>query len=572
MSSDTKQRTARVAAITVVTFVILATVGAGLSPAVLNSDLDADQGVENTAQANTVQDEDEEFPPSTDDVTEPVVDYDKIDLNVTLTNNRSDNESLEYRIVVLGAIQSTNDTASETVSCEDQTCVVNGTLDADDRAAYRLSGAIVSVSPDDDLVGEFNNGSLEGNALEGLGIGAVYSTGEDSDDDGDGDTSVTVDTSASAAASAVATATDGDGDDGNGDNGGAGAEPNGTDNESPTVDGITYDGCSAAEIEGEGDGFSYTATTEYYTDEGLTTNTWSEENATLPQSVAIAVADTDTAVTNAIISAIEVTNSSGMTVAEAANPEYDACREEIDEEWDEYQDSLDYDCDDFETWEEANEVYENSSGEHGLDGDGDGIPCEGLPGAPDNGNGGEDEYNCEDFETWEEANEVYQDSPGEHGLDGDGNGVPCEGLPGAPDDGEDDTTAESDDEDSEDDSSLTNGEEDGESADEDSDGTDDDTGEGDEDTETGDSTDEGEGDEENGDSTDESDANGTDEDDEESSEEDDEASEDDEDNGESNTDDESSEENGGSEEGNGAETDGEMTDDSQSVLVSVGGS
>jgi len=62
MCSDTKQRTARVAAITVVTFVILATIGAGLTPAILNSDSDADQAVESTAQANTVQDEDEGFP------------------------------------------------------------------------------------------------------------------------------------------------------------------------------------------------------------------------------------------------------------------------------------------------------------------------------------------------------------------------------------------------------------------------------------------------------------------------------------------------------------------------------
>ncbi|WP_256391489.1 excalibur calcium-binding domain-containing protein [Natronoarchaeum rubrum] len=667
MCSDTnQQRIARIAAIIVVTFVVLATIGAGLTPAILNPDLDADQGDEKTALTNTVQEEDDEFPPSTDDVTDPVVDYDKIDLNVTLTNNRSDNDSLDYRLVVLGAIQSTNDTASGTVSCEDQTCVVNGTLDADDRAAYRLSGAIVSVSPDDDLIGEFNNGSLEGNALEGLGIGAVYSTGDDSDNDGDddGDTSVTVDvdSSASAAASAVANATVGD--DGNGDNGGPSEDPNGTDNESPTVESInyvncstiriegngtvdridyntvgydeggldyrrlgesdvelpyelqreelviqnvevshdgeelaqqenpdneacveelrqrnnesyvediTFDGCSAAEIEGQGDGFSYTVTTEYYTEDGIATDSRTEENVTLPESIWIAVAYPDSSASTRIISEIAVTNSAGDVVAEASPPDYDACRERLGEE----PPPRDYNCDDFDTWEEANEVYENSSGEYGLDGDGDGIPCEDLPGAPDDGNGdnGEDEdYNCEDFETWEEANEVYEDSPGEHGLDGDGDGVPCETLPGAPDDSEDDTTAESDDEDSEDESSSTNGEEDGESTDEDSDGTDDATDDGDEDTETGDSTDEGEGDGENGDGTDENDANGTDEDDEGSSEEDDEASEDDGDNGESNTDDESSEENGDSEEGNGEETDETMTDDSQSVLVSAGGS
>jgi len=336
------------------------------------------------------------------------------------------------------------------------------------------------------------------------------------------------------------------------------------------VEDITFDGCSAAEIEGQGDGFSYTVTTEYATPDGVATDSRTEENVTLPESVEIVVAESASSISATIISEIVVTNSAGEVVAEASPPNYDACREQFVEE---PSPSIDYNCDDFDTWEEANKVYEESPGEHGLDGNGDGIPCEDLPGAPDdeNGDNGEDEdYNCEDFDTWEEANEVYEESPGEHGLDGDGNGVPCETLPGAPDDGEDDTTAASDDEDSEDDSSSTNGEGDGESTDEESDGTDDATG--DQDTETGDSPDESEEDGGNGDGTDESDASGTDEDDGESSEGDDETSEDGEDNGESNADDESSAENGDSEDGSGEETDETVTDDNQSVLVSVGGS
>ena len=45
------------------------------------------------------------------------------------------------------------------------------------------------------------------------------------------------------------------------------------------------------------------------------------------------------------------------------------------------------------------------------------------------------DLDCEDFDTWEEANEVFQDEPGDpHGLDGDNDGIPCEGLPGAPSD------------------------------------------------------------------------------------------------------------------------------------------
>lgn len=41
--------------------------------------------------------------------------------------------------------------------------------------------------------------------------------------------------------------------------------------------------------------------------------------------------------------------------------------------------SGDYDCDDFSSQAAAQDVYEDSGGAHGLDGDGDGIACEHLP-------------------------------------------------------------------------------------------------------------------------------------------------------------------------------------------------
>ncbi|WP_123533911.1 excalibur calcium-binding domain-containing protein [Halosimplex salinum] len=41
--------------------------------------------------------------------------------------------------------------------------------------------------------------------------------------------------------------------------------------------------------------------------------------------------------------------------------------------------SGDYDCDDFSSQRAAQEVYEESNGAHGLDGDGDGVACEHLP-------------------------------------------------------------------------------------------------------------------------------------------------------------------------------------------------
>lgn len=39
----------------------------------------------------------------------------------------------------------------------------------------------------------------------------------------------------------------------------------------------------------------------------------------------------------------------------------------------------DYDCDDFSTQAAAQNAHERSGGDHGLDGDGDGIACEHLP-------------------------------------------------------------------------------------------------------------------------------------------------------------------------------------------------
>lgn len=43
-----------------------------------------------------------------------------------------------------------------------------------------------------------------------------------------------------------------------------------------------------------------------------------------------------------------------------------------------------------------------------------------------------DEYNCEDFKTWEQAQEVFESAGGiendVHRLDRDGDGIACENL------------------------------------------------------------------------------------------------------------------------------------------------
>ena len=105
----------------------------------------------------------------------------------------------------------------------------------------------------------------------------------------------------------------------------------------------------------------------------------------------------------------------------------------------------DKNCSDFDTWAEAQAFYESeggpSSDPHRLDGDGDGIACQSLPGAPgkpaaSSTSQTEDTHNCSDFDTWPEAQSFFESEGGPdsdpHRLDRDGDGIACQSLPGAP--------------------------------------------------------------------------------------------------------------------------------------------
>ena len=115
---------------------------------------------------------------------------------------------------------------------------------------------------------------------------------------------------------------------------------------------------------------------------------------------------------------------------------------------------VDRNCGDFDTWRQAQDFFLSEGGPeddpHGLDRDGDGIACQGLPGAPGEepvassgtdettppGDDGFVDRNCGDFDTWRQAQDFFlseggpEDDP--HGLDRDGDGIACQGLPGAP--------------------------------------------------------------------------------------------------------------------------------------------
>ena len=120
----------------------------------------------------------------------------------------------------------------------------------------------------------------------------------------------------------------------------------------------------------------------------------------------------------------------------------------------------DKDCSDFDGWAEAQAFYESEGGPgsdpHGLDGDGDGVACSSLRGAPSGPSSNtpvvsvptltptpvppaataapDEDRDCSDFDDWQSAQDFFE-SAGDgdpHGLDGNGDGVACESLPGAP--------------------------------------------------------------------------------------------------------------------------------------------
>lgn len=81
--------------------------------------------------------------------------------------------------------------------------------------------------------------------------------------------------------------------------------------------------------------------------------------------------------------------------------------------------------------EEEEEEEEPEEDEEEEDGDDDDGSSDAGAGSGDGGSGAGGDYNCGDFDTQEEAQEVYEQDPSDpHGLDGDNDGEACETLPG----------------------------------------------------------------------------------------------------------------------------------------------
>ena len=163
----------------------------------------------------------------------------------------------------------------------------------------------------------------------------------------------------------------------------------------------------------------------------------------------------------------QVAPAVALTPAPSPTPLPSAQPESADEE------AVDRNCSDFADWEEAQAFFLSEGGpeadSHLLDGDGDGVACQSLPGAPDNSPVKPplvslpstppptqtatptviapsfvdlpfDPYgpdrNCDDFSSWWDAQNFYFAAGGPdqdpHNLDSNGDGTACEQIFGEP--------------------------------------------------------------------------------------------------------------------------------------------
>lgn len=171
MTSDGRrmQRIVALLTIGVALALVVSTTGGGVVPGSLVSPHDGGES--------------DDALPTTGNYDDPVVDYDSIAYALTLNSTAEDD--LNYSLLVLGAIEPVDDGAEGTVECDDQVCRVDGTLETDEAATYHVSGAVVGVQPNEGLVAHVK-GTLEGDALTGLGSGALSPAVESVDDSPDG--------------------------------------------------------------------------------------------------------------------------------------------------------------------------------------------------------------------------------------------------------------------------------------------------------------------------------------------------------------------------------------------------
>ncbi len=300
------------------------------------------------------------------------VDTDRV--NVTIQLDPSDElatDELQYELVVVGEVAAANDAANDTVDCNGELCVVDGAVSADasgeELPQYELGGVVTSASPESGYTANVT-GTLEGDAVEGLGLGAYNVTapnGTDAVNDSvvtdmeSGSDQETTDADESASASDDSEAADGgeasdgeatdaeplqtDGGTSEGDtsddasegetDGDDASENDESSGESPSV---TFDGCSTATV--EGDAYAYEAGLRYYVSDGLDTSTIDQSDISTPTTIEGDELIGDARTTDVVVETVLVLDEDFGILTQASNPNYEDCVDEIEQQHADWED------------------------------------------------------------------------------------------------------------------------------------------------------------------------------------------------------------------------------------------
>lgn len=309
------------------------------------------------------------------------VDTDRVNVSVRLEpSDETETEELQYELVVVGEIAAANDAANGTVDCTGELCVVDGTLPADaadeELPRYELGGVVTSASPESGYTANVT-GTLEGDAIEGLGLGAynvtapngtdavndsvVAALGPSGEEDGGEQSAVQDEASGSGESSqseeaddaeplqtdggtADADATDSDESDGDAseadesdggtsENGDGTTESDESSGESPSV---TFDGCSTATV--EGDAYAYEAGLRYYVSDGLDTSTIDGSELSTPTTIEGNELIGDARTTDVVVETVLVLDEDFGILTQVSNPNYEDCVDEIEQQHADWED------------------------------------------------------------------------------------------------------------------------------------------------------------------------------------------------------------------------------------------
>lgn len=310
---------------------LAAVVGAGVvlaGGALLQDDGDADGAPDDATVAQENQ----------------TVDTERVNVTVQLEPTDGREDDLRYELVVVGEIAAANDAANGTVDCTGELCVVDGSLAADaageDLPRYELRGVVTSASPAEGYTANVT-GTLEGDAIEGLGLGAYNVTGPDGTDatndsvvamGGAGGGAITDVNVEGATADAEALRADG----GTTDSGSTDAGPSETDDADGESPSVTFDGCSSATV--EGDAYAYEAGLRYYVPSGLDTSTIDESEISTPTTVDGNDLIGDGRTTDVVVETVLVLDEDFGVVTQASNPNYEDCVDEIEQQHADWED------------------------------------------------------------------------------------------------------------------------------------------------------------------------------------------------------------------------------------------